>query len=195
MAPSDGGGFVWTPGARRSVNVLVAMQAMHMCASQVVELASEDLLVTLVQKVFREKPELVAERDEKRRKLGESPDAEALEKVEAEFDEQIKVKANSRAAYIMSTVQVVIALGDFVIGPILGAAADAYGRKSLVLIAPAVQGIFRAAIALRPSVNLFVAFQMVQGITNIMYVRPLEISVLSILPPFLIQTLTRGETL
>ena len=193
MAPSDGGGFVWTPGARRSVNVLVAMQAMHMCASQVVELASEDLLVTLVQKVFREKPELVAERDEKRRKLGESPDAEALEKVEAEFDEQIKVKANSRAAYIMSTVQVVIALGDFVIGPILGAAADAYGRKSLVLIAPAVQGIFRAAIALRPSVNLFVAFQMVQGITNIMYVRPLEISVLSILPPFLIQTLTRSR--
>ena len=123
MAPSDGGGFVWTPGARRSVNVLVAMQAMHMCASQVVELASEDLLVTLVQKVFREKPELIAERDEKRRKLGESPDAEALEKVEADFDEQIKVKANSRAAYIMSTVQVVIALGDFVIGPILGAAA------------------------------------------------------------------------
>ena len=39
----------------------------------------------------------------------------------------------------MSTVQIVIALGDFVIGPVLGAAADAYGRKGFMLIAPAIQ--------------------------------------------------------
>jgi hypothetical protein len=39
----------------------------------------------------------------------------------------------------MSTVQIVIALGDFVVGPVLGAAADAYGRKGFMLIAPAIQ--------------------------------------------------------
>lgn len=82
----------------------------------------------------------------------------------------------------MSTIQVVIALGDFVIGPVLGAAADAYGRKSLVLIAPAVQGFFRAAIAFRPSVGLFVAFQMVQGVTNIAYGRILSLMIGDIVP-------------
>ena len=53
MAPADA--FTWTPGARRSVNVLVAMQAMHLCATQVVMLASDDLLVSLLRAQFREK--------------------------------------------------------------------------------------------------------------------------------------------
>jgi hypothetical protein len=48
------------------------------------------------------------------------------------------------------------------VGPLIGAAADAYGRKALVLIAPAVQAGFRLAVALRPSVPLFAAFQMAQ---------------------------------
>ena len=43
-------GFVWTPSARRSVNVLVAMQAMHLCATQVVMLASDDLLLNVTEK-------------------------------------------------------------------------------------------------------------------------------------------------
>ena len=76
----------------------------------------------------------------------------------------------------------VIALGDFVIGPILGAAADAFGRKGLVLIAPALQGLFRAAIAIRPSVPLFVAFQMAQGVTNIAYSRVLQLMIGDIVP-------------
>ena len=42
-------GFVRTPSARRSVNVLVAMQAMHLCATQVVMLASDDLLLNVMQ--------------------------------------------------------------------------------------------------------------------------------------------------
>ena len=81
-----------------------------------------------------------------------------------------------------AVVMIVISLGDFVIGPILGSFADAYGRKVLMLIAPAVQGIFRAAIAVRPSVPLFVAFQMAQGVTNIAYGRVIQLMIGDVVP-------------
>ena len=170
--------FVWTPSARRSVNVLVAMQAMHLCATQVVMLASDDLLVGLLQRRFRETH--AASRVAKLDAAGDSADARAEAEAEAERD--VKIAANSRAAHIMSMVMIVVSLGDFVIGPLLGGVADAWGRKSLVLIAPAVQGIFRAAIALRPSVPLFVAFQMAQGVTNIMYGRIVQLMIGDIVP-------------
>ena len=35
-----GAPFVWSAAARRTVDMLVAMQAMHMCATQVLVLAS-----------------------------------------------------------------------------------------------------------------------------------------------------------
>jgi hypothetical protein len=140
--------FEWTAASRRQVNVLIALQAMHMCATQVVELASEDLLVTLLQDKVRAQRR--AKHEEERAKAAADEEGEeALAKRDVEYEQGIKIAANSRAAYIMSTIQVVIALGDFVIGPVLGAWADAYGRKSIVLIAPAVQGVFRAAIAFR----------------------------------------------
>jgi MFS family permease len=192
MSLNAAGEFLWTPAARRSVNVLIALQAMHMCASQVVVLASEDLLVNLVQKSFRKRPVLLAAREEKRERLAAgdaelrerlpADKAEAVAALDAEFEEEVRIKANSRAAHIMSAIQVVIAVGDFIIGPVLGAAADAYGRKFLVLIAPAVQGLFRLAIALKPSVPLFVAFQMAQGITNIAYGRVLSLMIGDIVP-------------
>jgi hypothetical protein len=50
MSSIAASGFVWTAAARRSVNVLVAMQAMHMCATQVVMLASDDLLVGVLRR-------------------------------------------------------------------------------------------------------------------------------------------------
>ena len=148
--------FVWTAAARRQVNVLIALQAMHMCAGQVVELASEDLLVTLLQDRVRKLRSTPAHEEARAKAAAEGE--EAMSKLDAEFEEEVKIKANSRAAYIMSTIQVVIALGDFVVGPVLGAWADAYGRKGIVLLAPAIQGVFRAAIAVRPSVGLFVGF-------------------------------------
>ena len=172
--------FEWTAVARRQVNVLIALQAMHMCAGQVVELASEDLLVTLLQEKVRKLRSTPAHEEARAKAAVEGDDA--LSKLDAEFEEAVKIKANSRAAYIMSTIQVVIALGDFVVGPVLGAWADAYGRKGIVLIAPAIQGIFRAAIAVRPSVGLFVGFQMVQGVTNIAYHRVLSLMIGDIVP-------------
>jgi MFS family permease len=155
-------GFVWTAVARRQVNVLVAMQAMHMAAGQVVVLASEDLLVELLQAKARLSKGLIASLEGKLELADAGSDEAAAVAARDEFEQSVKIQANSRAAHIMSTIQVVIALGDFVIGPLLGAAADAYGRKGLVLVAPAVQGLFRLAIAMRPSVPLFVAFQMAQ---------------------------------
>jgi MFS family permease len=166
IAPS---GFVWTAAARRQVNVLIGMQAMHMAAGQVVLLASEDLLVEMLQAKVRRQAK------DQRAAAGEVDD-------EAEYEQAVKTKANSMAAHILSTVQVVIALGDFVIGPLLGAAADAYGRKWMCIIAPLVQGLFRALIAVRPSVPLFVAFQMAQGLTNIAYGRVLQLMIGDIVP-------------
>ena len=180
MGDVGGAPFVWTAAARRQVNVLIALQAMHMCAGQVVELASEDLLVTLLQDRVRKLLSTPAHEEARAKAAAEGE--EAMSKLDAEFEEEVKIKANSRAAYIMSTIQVVIALGDFVVGPVLGAWADAYGRKGIVLLAPAIQGVFRAAIAVRPSVGLFVGFQMVQGITNIAYGRVLALMIGDIVP-------------
>ena len=172
MAPADA--FTWTPGARRSVNVLVAMQAMHLCATQVVMLASDDLLVSLLRAQFRKKIQ--------RKAVAEGADEAERAAAEEEFEKEVKIKANSRGAHIMSMVMIVISLADFVIGPLLGGIADAWGRKFLMLIAPTLQGIFRAAIALRPSVPLFVAFQMVQGVTNIMTARVIQLMIGDIVP-------------
>jgi hypothetical protein len=44
--------FVWTPAARRSVSVLIALESLHMCANQLVVLASDDLLVELLRERF-----------------------------------------------------------------------------------------------------------------------------------------------
>ena len=41
--------YVWTPQARSAVNMLVAMQALHNAANQVVLLASDDMLVDLLK--------------------------------------------------------------------------------------------------------------------------------------------------
>ena len=173
-----GEGFVWTPSARRSVNVLVAMQAMHLCATQVVMLASDDLLVGLLRDRFRKS--LADSRERKLAEAGDSADARAA--AEQDFEGAVKTSANSRAAHIMSMIMVAVSLGDFVIGPLLGGIADAWGRKFLMLIAPAVQGLFRAAIAVRPSVPLFVAFQVAQGVTNIMYGRIVQLMIGDIVP-------------
>ena len=42
-----GAPFVWSAAARRTVDMLVAMQAMHMCATQVLVLASEGLMPSI----------------------------------------------------------------------------------------------------------------------------------------------------
>ena len=110
---------------------------------------------------FRRDPKLLAARAA-RLAEAEAEDADAKAAAETWFEEQVKLQANSRGSSVMSIIQVVIAASDFIVGPLIGAAADAYGRKALVLIAPAVQAGFRLAVALRPSVPLFAAFQMAQ---------------------------------
>ena len=100
----ESSGFVWTPAARRSVNVLVAMQAMHMAGDQVVLLASEDLLVEMLQDKARHAKDLLASLREQLDSAGDSE--EAQEDARQKYEEAIKIQANSRAAHIMSTIQV-----------------------------------------------------------------------------------------
>ena len=100
----ESSGFVWTPAARRSVNVLVAMQAMHMAGDQVVLLASEDLLVEMLQDKARHAKDLLASLREQLDSAGDSEEAQG--DARQKFEEAIKIQANSRAAHIMSTIQV-----------------------------------------------------------------------------------------
>ena len=63
---------------------------------------------------FRRDPKLLAARAA-RLAEAEAEDADAKTAAEAWFEEQVKVKANSRGSSVMSIIQVVIAASDFIV--------------------------------------------------------------------------------
>eukprot|EP01052_Picozoa_sp_SAG31_P024723 SAG31_NODE_2122_length_6404_cov_4.297383_5_plen_232_part_00 len=192
--------------------MLVAMQAMHNAANQIVLLASDDMLVDLLKERIMHRASVATNEEmAKLRRLGPTqlrdraievgvlplPDSAHESKAEGAdslveriaaaetpppTEDEIKQLANNQATNLMTLISTVIAFGDFLVGPLLGAAADAFGRKALVMVAPLVQGFFRAAIARKPTISLFVAFQMAQGVTNIAYGRVLQLMIGDIVP-------------
>eukprot|EP01043_Picozoa_sp_COSAG02_P093401 COSAG02_NODE_29919_length_560_cov_1.123644_2_plen_82_part_01 len=82
--------------------MLVAMQSMHLCATQVVMLASDDLLVGLLRDSFRKS--LAENRENKPAAAGDTAEARAA--ATRAFENGVKTAANSRAAHIMSMVMI-----------------------------------------------------------------------------------------
>ena len=95
-------------------------------------------------------------------------EAETIAKQKKRRKKRIEM-VHRRVQQEQTTHDTAIAVAEFMIGPLIGSAMDAYGRLPAMILAPLISGIFRLRLACQAGLDFYLVYRIVTQISMQMF--------------------------